>query len=46
MFAAPELVESEVIEVGGELEITLELQCRVLAERVVGCKEGAEPKTR
>ncbi len=46
MFAAPELVESEVVEVGGELEITLELQCRVLAKGVVGCKKGAEPKSR
>ena len=46
MLAAPELVVAEVVEVGGELEIALELQRRVLAERVVWREERAEPKTR
>jgi hypothetical protein len=44
VLAAPELVESEVIEVCGQLEIALELQGRALAERVVWCKERAEPE--
>ncbi len=44
VLAAPELVESEVIEVSGELEIALELQRRVLTEGVVWGQEGTEPK--
>ncbi len=45
MLAAPELVVSEVIEMGCELEIALELQGRALAERVVWRKERAEPES-
>jgi hypothetical protein len=46
MLATPELVEPEVVEVCCELEIALELQRRVLSERVMWCKKGAEPKAR
>ena len=46
VLAAPELVEAELVEVRGELEVALELQRRVLAERVVGGEERAEPETR
>ncbi len=44
VLAAPELVESEPVEVRGELEIALELQRRILAERVVRSQERAEPE--
>jgi hypothetical protein len=44
VLAAPEFVEPEVIEVSGELEVTLELQRWILAERVVRGEERAEPK--
>ena len=43
MLAAPELVVPEMVEVGGELEVALELQRRVLTQRVVWCKKSAEP---
>ena len=43
MLAAPELVVPEMVEVGGQLEVALELQRRVLTQRVVWCKKGAEP---
>jgi hypothetical protein len=46
MLAAPELVEPEVVEVGRQLEVTLELQGRALAEWMMRCQEGAEAKTR
>ncbi len=42
MLAAPELVETEPVEVGRELDVTLEQQRRVLAGRVVGGEEGTE----
>jgi hypothetical protein len=44
VLAAPELVEAEVVEVRGELEVALELQGRVLSDWVVGREERAEPK--
>ena len=46
MLAAPELVVPEVVEVGGELEIALELEGRALPERMVWCQKRAKPKTR
>ena len=46
VLAAPELVVAEVVEVRGELEVALELQRRVLPERVMWCEKGAEPKSR
>jgi hypothetical protein len=45
VFAAPELVESEPIEVLGEVEVTLELQRRVFAGGVVRGEEGSEAET-
>ena len=42
MFAAPELVEAEPIEVFGEVDVALELQCGVFTGRVVGGEEGSE----
>ena len=42
VLAAPELVEAEPVEVGGELEVALEQQRRVLTGRVVGGEERAE----
>ena len=42
MFTAPELVEAEAVEVNGEVDVTLELEHRVLAQRVVRCEERAE----
>jgi hypothetical protein len=42
MFATPELFEAEPVEVRGEVEISLELQGGVFAERVVRGEERAE----
>ena len=42
MIAAPELVEAEAVEVLGEVEIALELERRVLTERVMRRQERAE----
>ena len=42
VLAAPELVEAEAVEVRGEVEVALELEHRVLAERVVRREERAE----
>ena len=42
VLAAPELVEAEPVEVGGELDVTLEQQGRVLSGRVVGGEERTE----
>ena len=44
MFAAPELVESQPVEVFHEIEVSLELQDRVLTDRVVRGQERAESK--
>ena len=40
MLAAPELVEAELVEVLGEVEVAAELQHRVLADRVVRREEA------
>ena len=45
VLAAPELVEPQSVEVGGELDVTLELQSGVLAQRVVRGEEGTELET-
>jgi len=45
VLADPELLEAEAIEVGGEVEIALVLQGRVLAEWVMGGEEGSELQT-
>jgi hypothetical protein len=45
MFAAPELVITERIELFDQIEIAAELQHRVLADRVVRGEEGTEFKT-
>jgi hypothetical protein len=42
VFTAPELVETEVVEMGGELDVALELERRVLADRMVWRQEGSE----
>ena len=42
VFTAPELVETEPIEVFREVEVALELQCWVLTGRVVGGEERSE----
>ena len=42
MLAAPELAEAESVEVGDECEVALELQHRVLADRVVRREKAAE----
>jgi mycothiol synthase len=42
VFAAPELVESEPVEVFGEVDVALELECGVFAGGVVGGEERAE----
>jgi hypothetical protein len=42
VLADPELLEAETIEEVYELEIATELQCRMLAERVVRSEECAE----
>jgi hypothetical protein len=46
VLAAPELVIAETVEMCRQLKIALELQRRVLAERMVGCEERAELETR
>src|SRR6516164_5339734 len=42
VFAAPELVIAEPVELLDEVEIAAELQQRMLADRMVGSEEGAE----
>ena len=42
MFSAPELVKSQRVEVGGELEIALELQCWVLTHGVMRREKGSK----
>ena len=42
VFTAPELVETQAVEVLNEVEIAAQLQRRVLADGVVGREEGAE----
>ncbi len=42
VLAAPELVETEPVEMFGELDVALELESRVLAGRVVRGEKGAE----
>ena len=44
MFAAPELVEAESVEMGDEHWVAPELQHRVLADRVMRREEAAELK--
>ncbi len=44
VLSAPELVEAEPVEVGGEVEVALELQRRVLADRMVGGEERPKRK--
>ena len=46
MLAAPELVVAEPVEMLHEVEIPAELQHRMLADRMVRGKEGAEIQTR
>ena len=45
VLAAPELVEAEPVEVRRQLDVALELQHRVLAQRMVRGDEGAELET-
>ena len=45
VLAAPELVVAEPVEVRDEVEVALELQRRVLADRVMGREKGAELET-
>jgi hypothetical protein len=42
MFAAPELVIAELVELLHEIEIAAELQHRMLADRVMRGEEGSE----
>lgn len=42
MLTAPELVVAQLVEVGGEVQVSAEEQGRVLTERVVGREERAE----
>jgi hypothetical protein len=42
MLPHPELVVPELVERGGELEVALQQQARVLTERVVRGQEGTE----
>ena len=42
MLAAPELVVPELVEVLDEVEITAELQHRMLPDGMVWCEERAE----
>ena len=42
VLAAPELVVAQPVEVRDEVEISLQLQCGTLAERVVGGQERCE----
>ena len=46
MFAAPELVEAELVEMLGQSQVALKLQGRVFADRMMGGQKGAEPNTR
>ena len=46
MFAAPELVKAQSIEMLRQFQIALKLQGRVFADRVMRCQECAEPDTR
>jgi hypothetical protein len=41
----PELVEAETVQVGGEVEVTLELERGVLAHRMVWREERSELQT-
>jgi hypothetical protein len=45
MLAAPEFVEPELVKVLNELQVTPELQCGVLADRVMRSEERAEFQT-
>ncbi len=42
MFAAPELVETETVEMLGEVDVALELQCRMLTGGVMRGEERSE----
>jgi hypothetical protein len=42
VFAAPELVETEPVQVFHQVKVTLELQRRVLSHRMVRRQERAE----
>ena len=42
MLAAPEFVEAELVEMGGEIQIAAILQHRVFAERMMGREKSAE----
>ena len=42
VFPAPELVEPELVELLGEIEIASELEHRMLPDRMMGCDKGAE----
>jgi len=46
VFAAPELVIAEPVELLDEVEIAAELQQRMLADRMMRGEEGAEFQTR
>jgi hypothetical protein len=46
MLAAPEFIESQPVEMLGQVQIALELQSRVLADRMMRCQECAETDTR
>jgi len=43
VFAAPEFVVAELVELFHQVEVPAELQHRVLADRMVGCEERTEP---
>jgi hypothetical protein len=45
VLATPELLEAESVEVRRELDVALELEHRVFAQRVVRGDEGAELET-
>ena len=45
MFAAPELVEAQFVQMLGQSQIALKLQGRVFANRVMRCQECAETDT-
>jgi hypothetical protein len=46
MLAAPEFVIAELIELLDEIEVTAELQHRMLADRVMRGQEGSEFEAR
>ena len=46
MLAAPELVETERVDLLDEIEVAAELQQRMLADRVMRGEEGSELKAR